>query len=316
MRHFLWRGAPQSSLLFTTQEFSVKTSSTASSRSIGLFGTTRRETILLIAAVVALLTAIFGPSVAQHAHYHAFADQRELLGVPFAMDVLSNLPFAIAGLLGLIALGRAPALPQRAYVALFFGGLIVTTVGSIIYHLNPNDGTLAIDRLGMVAGFAGMLGLAAMQRISQRAGVVTAATVLLLGPIAVAVWASSGNLLPWALLQGGAMVMLLVLALCRPLYRPFTMPASSAARLPTVSLLPVIAFYVAAKLCELGDHQIFELTNHAISGHSLKHIVAALAAWPVLAALAGTQSRQSTVHNTAKSQSPATRRTPRIVQKA
>jgi hypothetical protein len=143
------------------KELSVKTPSIPSSSSSGPFGATRRETILLIAAAVALLTAIFGPSVAQHAHYHAFADQRELLGVPFAMDVLSNLPFAIAGLLGLVLLKHAPAQPHRGsetlFTALFFAGLIVTALFSTLYHLSPNNSTLALDRLGMVAGFAGML---------------------------------------------------------------------------------------------------------------------------------------------------------------
>ncbi len=259
---------------------------------------TRRETILLIAAVLALLAAVFGPSVAQHDHYHTFADQRDLLGLPFAMDVLSNLPFAIAGLLGLVMLVRSPKQPQRNYAVLFFAGLIVTAIFSTLYHLNPNNDTLALDRLGMVAGFAGMLGLATAQRISARAGVATTAAVLLLGPVAVAVWAASANLLPWALLQGGAMVMLLVLSLCKPL---LTVPSAFV-----VNLLPVIAFYTVAKLLELGDHQVFELTNHLISGHSLKHTVAALAAWPVLAAIWRAQNQPRTVHNVATSQRTAT----------
>ena len=45
----------------------------------------------------ALALLLHGP-IAQWASYHAFADQRELWGIPHAADVLSNLPFAIAGL--------------------------------------------------------------------------------------------------------------------------------------------------------------------------------------------------------------------------
>jgi hypothetical protein len=36
-----------------------------------------------------------------HAHGHPFADARTLWGVPNAMDVLSNLPLALAGAVGL-----------------------------------------------------------------------------------------------------------------------------------------------------------------------------------------------------------------------
>jgi hypothetical protein len=39
------------------------------------------------------------------------------------------------------------------------------------------------------------------------------------------------------------------------------------------------------KLLELADHMIFEATHQVISGHSLKHMVAALAALPVIAAI-------------------------------
>ena len=51
------------------------------------------------------------------------------------------------------------------------------------------------------------------------------------------------------------------------------------------SIAGVIAFYAAAKALELADAPVFALTQHLISGHSAKHIVAALAAWPVVRAL-------------------------------
>jgi hypothetical protein len=47
----------------------------------------------------------------------------------------------------------------------------------------------------------------------------------------------------------------------------------------------VILIYSLAKVLELADHQIYDLTAHTISGHSLKHIVASFAAWPVISAL-------------------------------
>ena len=69
-----------------------------------LFATpvTRAEAGLLAALLLALLLACVGPHVSQHAHYHAFADQRTLWGVPCALDVLSNLAFALMGIWGLV----------------------------------------------------------------------------------------------------------------------------------------------------------------------------------------------------------------------
>ncbi|MBI2748883.1 MAG: hypothetical protein HYX43_05935 [Burkholderiales bacterium] len=233
------------------------------------------ERSLLLALLLAIAIACFGPTVAQFEHYHAFADQRHLLGLPCALDVLSNPPFALLGGWGLLRLrsgdGAQPAGVQRALATLFFAGLVLTALCSGWYHLRPDDAGLAIDRLGMVSAFAGLLGLAAADRISERAGLCTAGMVLALGPVAVMVWANSGNLLPWSVLQGGGMALIVVLALRQPVAGAWGMP-----------LAAVITWYALAKVLELGDHLVFDLTQGLISGHTLKHIAAALAAWPVI----------------------------------
>ena len=110
---------------------------------------------------------------------------------------------------------RLYGLEGNSLAALFFGGLVCTAVGSAIYHWQPHDAGLLWDRLGMVLPFAGLLGLAATGRVSARAGWVSAAAVLVAGPLAVAWWAHTGNLLPWAVVQLGGMLVVLALA-CLP----------------------------------------------------------------------------------------------------
>lgn len=228
-----------------------------------------------------LLLALIGPAVAQPPHYHDFADQRVWCRVPHAMDVLSNLPFAAWGLAGLWVLARAARLHALnsvpAWLAgLFFAGLIATAGVSIYYHWQPDDASLLWDRAGMVLAFAGLLGLAGAQVAGRRAGVVLAAAVLVLGLVSVGVWAVSGNLLPWAVLQGGGMVLILAVAWLAPVQ-----PAPGL----RIRWGAVIALYALAKGLELADHQVFALTGQLVSGHSLKHVVASLSAWPVLLAV-------------------------------
>lgn len=255
----------------------------------------RSETGLLATLALAVVVACLGPAVAQYDHYHAFADQRTLWGLPHAMDVMSNLAFAGMGIWGLLRLrdwhrprarrvGFAVQLPcdaQKPLAALFFAGLITTTLCSGYYHLQPDDAGLVVDRMGMLVPFAGLMGLAAADRISARAGQWTAGAVLALGPVAVLTWALTGNLLPWSVLQGGGMLLVVVLALRRPLIGAWGL-----------SLGAVIAWYVLAKLLELGDHDVLALTQGWVSGHSLKHVAAAMAAWPVIAVMQnGAQSQ-------------------------
>jgi hypothetical protein len=230
---------------------------------------------LLLALAILLATAILGPEIMQPTHQHDFADQRFFGYLPCAVDVMSNLPFALWGLAGLLIL---PSVKQHRSItglaALFFMGLIVTAVASSWYHLQPDNAGLAIDRLGMTVAFAGLLGLAAADRASIRAGVMLSGLVLVLGPLSVWVWSMSGNLLPWLILQFGGMALILWLAISQPLQ------GALAVRWGVVILI-----YAAAKVLELADHAVYEFTSQLISGHSLKHVVASFAAWPVVSAL-------------------------------
>ena len=55
----------------------------------------------LVALTLPILAAVAGMEpIPQPAAYHNFADQRVLLGVPHFWNVISNLPFASVGLLG------------------------------------------------------------------------------------------------------------------------------------------------------------------------------------------------------------------------
>jgi hypothetical protein len=247
----------------------------------GPLTTSERRLLGGVLALVAL--AIAGPDVAQHVDYHAFADRRLLWGVPCAGDVLSNLAFAVAALAGAWHLAHAQLhRVQRSLGVVACAGLLLTAAGSSWYHWQPDAAGLLVDRLSMTVAFAGVLGIAAC-RISERAGIAVAALIAIAAPVSLAVFAASGNLLPWAVLQGGGLVLLLVLA-----------------AMPTGNALPVrwgwvVAAYAVAKLLELQDHLVWELTGQLVSGHSLKHVVAALAVAPLFTAW-----RARGAHNAAK----------------
>ena len=239
----------------------------------------KKEELMLVAVVLGLLAlAVFGQGITQPAQQHAFADQRAWAGVPFAMDVLSNLSFAAWGFVGMMCLHglfkRIRINTEHVLASLFFAGLVLTAAASSWYHLQPDDAGLAIDRLGMVVAFAGLLGLAVAGRISHKAGACMAVAVLLLGPVSVWFWLTSGNVLPWLVIQFGGMGLMVWMAAIKPL------PGALAVRWGVV-----VTVYAIAKLLELADHQVYEMTRHAVSGHSLKHMVASFAAWPVMTAV-------------------------------
>ena len=239
---------------------------------------TQREWLLLAASTALFILAVFGPDTAQPLHQHVFADSRRWVNLPNATDVLSNFAFAAWGVAGLTSLHRLfkhqQANTEQVLAALFFLGLMCTAAASGWYHLQPDDAGLGVDRMGMVLAFAGLLGLAVAGRISHRAGVAIAVATLLFGPLSIWYWLSSGNVLPWLVIQFGGMALILVMAFIKPSQGTLA-----------VRWGMVVAVYFLAKLLELGDHEIYAWTGELVSGHSLKHLVAGVAAWPVLHAL-------------------------------
>ena len=241
-------------------------------------GTLEQRFALFGGMAFVLTLALVLPGMTQPPHYHAFADQRSWAGLPHAADVLSNLGFVLAGLAGLWGLWRADLCringTARALCALFFMGLLCSGAGSTFYHWAPHNASLVWDRLGMSVAFAGLLGLAVQTRIDDISARVATVVMLLAAPLSVMVWAQTTNVLPWALVQAGGMLIILWLAFVAP--RRHALP---------VELGWVIGLYAVAKLLEMSDSDVFDVTGHAISGHSLKHWVAAAAALPVIRAL-------------------------------
>lgn len=249
--------------------------------SIEAISTRRSEIVLLLftAFLIALSTLV--PFVAQDQGYHHFADQRSMGGIHNAMDSLSNLPFILFGLWGcaLLATGRLKFQPGalQFFSIVFFLGFIATGVGSLWYHLAPNDEGLVFDRLGMVLAFSGVLGMIAAQRVSARAGWWLGFLTLLLGPYSVLHWVSSGSIGPYAVMQFGGMALVMGMLFLR-----------DTGAGPRWAAL--IAAYALAKVFETMDVQVFALTQQLVSGHTLKHLVAACAALAVIFPVGGKPS--------------------------
>jgi 1-acyl-sn-glycerol-3-phosphate acyltransferase len=207
-------------------------------------------------------------------NYLHFADQRMLVGLPQAMDTLSNLPFAIAGLVGLFTLkGRAPSLEKR-FGLLFFLGLIATSIFSSWFHQNPTEPLrLAADRFGMLIAFTGIVGLACSYYVSRNLAYVVATSTASLGIIGIYSALHYDSITVWAITQLGSLALLLALGI-----RARLNPGNEK----SLGLLFLGVVYAAAKAFEMADQPVFIWTEQIISGHSLKHIVASLAAWPIL----------------------------------
>jgi hypothetical protein len=260
----------------------------------------RKAALWVLAAITVALVVIVCllPRIPQPQSYHAFADQRSLLGIPNFWNVVSNVPFAIVGLWGLVYLFRLndeelslrfiDRRERRPYVVLF-AGPVLTAFGSSWYHWQPNDARLVWDRLPMTIVFMSLIAALMMERINLRAGLWLLPVLLLVGASSVLQWYWSSlhgvdDLRFYGTVQAYSVLFLLLVLLCPPRYTHGR------------DLAIVAGLYVLAKLFATFDRTIYGW-GHIVSGHTLKHLAGALAGYWILRML----ERRQPVAQTANS---------------
>lgn len=263
--------------------------------------------ILLTAAVVAGVY-LFAPPIAQDPAYHDFADTRTVLGIPRFGDVVSNAPFTLAGLAGLAALFLGwfgvPVADARARLpyAVFFAGVALVGPASAYYHWNPNSETLFWDRVFLTVAFMGLVAAIIADRVHRgpAAGWVLALLVAA-GFASVLSWSAgeargAGDLRAYFLVQ---------------FYPLFAVPLvlwlfPEGMRVKSLFIAWAVGFYVMAKVAELYDAELFALFGGAVSGHTIKHLLAAFCSvaviammrtWPRAAAYRFTAAGKAPVHS-------------------
>jgi hypothetical protein len=231
------------------------------------------DVVALLALAAPWVAAALLPAIGQPQSYHDFADRRVIFGAAHAVNVLSNIPFLVIGALGLFRMHALTVATRQGSVALpyrlLFTGTLLTAFGSAWYHAAPSDATLVWDRLPIALGFAGLVAGALADRAPRRtlALSVAFATVAL---ATVLTWSWSGNLVPYIAMQATF--------IATALY--------AAARLPSRFtnarwLYGAAAVYALAVVCERFDHAIDLATGGFVSGHTLKHLLAAVAIYVV-----------------------------------
>ena len=241
-----------------------------------------RLSILVAITAAAVIAVGFQAPIAQPSRYNVFADQRNIWGIPNFWNVVSNLPFFVVGLAGTMELlrqwPRGALLSLRPAYLFFFISIAWVALGSTYYHLAPTHHTLVWDRLPMAIAFMAFFTVVVGEHISSRLGRLLFWPLLALGLISVAHWyfteeAGRGDLRLYIIVQYLPMILI-------PLILLFFPSKFSQVRLIWI----LLGAYGLAKLFEVADELIFSL-SHVISGHTLKHLAAALGAYVFLHAL-------------------------------
>jgi len=245
----------------------------------------RRALALSILAAITLLACVGMFRIApipQPLGYHEFADTRTMFGVPNFWNVASNIPFLIVGILGVMTVirgGYSGGLPSlRVAYGVFFAGVALVCFGSGYYHWNPDNVSLAWDRLPIAVSIMVLVAIVIGEHIDERIARISVLPLMALGAYSVWWWSYTemlgrGDLRLYGLVQFLSLVLVALTLLLIP------------SRLNGIGYVwGVVGTYGLAKVFEALDTQIYAV-GQLISGHSLKHVAAAVGMYCLVMAL-------------------------------
>ena len=221
---------------------------------------------LLLSSIIILLCV---NPIPQDMNYHNFAETRRLVGIRNAWNVLSNLPFLLIGIYGLLFCGQNRQQHAPYSWLVFFAGISLVSAGSAYYHWMPNNTTLVWDRIPMTIAFMGLFIGLLSEIIDTRIEKKLLAPAVAIGVFSVVYWWMVDDLRFYGLIQFFPLAVIPLVVMLVP--TQYTHGKY---------LLYGLGFYMAAKVFEAYDREIFSLIN--ISGHSIKHGLAAGGALMVL----------------------------------
>ncbi|MES1159509.1 MAG: ceramidase domain-containing protein [Bacteroidota bacterium] len=236
----------------------------------------RIKLILLAILTLAIIIVVFSlQPIPQDPVFHNFFDKRPFGGIPNFGNVVSNLPFFIIGIYGLSLLNKSTASGSIRWIyGCLFAGVLLISLGSGYYHGHPDNDRLVYDRIPMTLVFMSLLTATVAEFINLKQGARLLALLLTIGVFSVLWWhytesQGKGDLRLYFLVQYYPMLFIPLILLL------FRAPAHNQA---SRQLIWVVVWYVVAKLLEKFDQEVYSITG-MVSGHSLKHLAAAMSTW-------------------------------------
>ncbi|MCU7850573.1 MAG: ceramidase [Candidatus Thiodiazotropha sp. (ex Monitilora ramsayi)] len=229
-----------------------------------------RHAVLVFLLLFPLASLLMFDPIPQDVAYHHFVDSGRFLGVPNFFDVVSNLTFLLVGALGIAFCLKNHTDPSHSAWLVLFTGVSLVSFGSIYYHWSPSNETLVWDRIPMSVGFMGLLTALLCEYVHSRLSSLLIPLVIVgIGSVLYGYFFEDLRLYVWV-----QFIPLLTL--------PFFMTLFSSRFTHQGLLFSALLLYALAKGAEAYDVAVFKMTGEVVSGHTVKHLLAAASCYSLL----------------------------------
>uniref|UniRef100_A0A7N0VCP5 Ceramidase n=1 Tax=Kalanchoe fedtschenkoi TaxID=63787 RepID=A0A7N0VCP5_KALFE len=206
------------------------------------------------------------PKVPHSPRFHLYADKRNFLGVPNTLNVITNFPFLIVGVLGFVLClqGSFFVISLKGEAVgwtLFYLGIAGVAFGSAYYHIKPDDTRLMWDTLPMTISYSALLSCLLVERVGIRTGIACLIPLLGLAFLCTCYERTLDDLRLCMIFQ-------LIPCVIIPMVTFFYPSKYTHSRYWLWSA----GAYVLARFEAVADQKIYRANHYVISGHSLGHL--------------------------------------------
>ncbi|XP_010519849.1 PREDICTED: uncharacterized protein LOC104799163 isoform X1 [Tarenaya hassleriana] len=235
----------------------------------------RRKRVLVGSFLCWLFVMFITPKVPLSSpSHHVFADKRNFLGVPNTLNVMTNFPFLIVGVLGFVLCigGGFFTISLKGEIwgwVLFYAGVAGLAFGSAYYHLKSDDNRIIWDTLPILIAYSSLFSSFLVERAGERAGLCCLVSLLFIAFLSIAYAGVFNDLrlcMTFQLIPFVAIPVLTILLPPKYTHSKYWLWASGA--------------YILSGIENLADSKIYNANRYLISGHSLGHLCSAAA--PIL----------------------------------
>ncbi|KAL6208020.1 hypothetical protein ACLB2K_018972 [Fragaria x ananassa] len=206
-----------------------------------------------------VLLMLVTPKISHSPNHHHYADMRNFLGVPNTLNVITNFPFLVVGVLGFVLCVQGGFFNIRFSEvwgwALFYAGIAGLAFGSAYYHLKPDDSRVTWDTLPMMIALSSLFSSFLVERVGERIGLSCLFALLFIAFLSTAYERLNMmfELIPCIAIPGMTFVF-------PPKYTHsrYWLWAAGA--------------YILSKFEAFADMKINHANQYTISGHSLEHL--------------------------------------------
>ncbi|XAR70792.1 hypothetical protein NMG60_11027786 [Bertholletia excelsa] len=213
-----------------------------------------------------LFLMLASPKISHSPDQHLFADKRNFLGIPNTLNVISNFPFLVVGVLGFVLClqGNVFVISLRGEIwgwAIFYAGITAVAFGSAYYHLKPVDSRAMWDTLPMMIAYSAMFSCLIVERVGARIGLTSLVALVFFAFISTACERNLNDLRLCMMFQ-------LIPCLAIPCITFLYTPKYTHSRYWHWTT----GAYLLAKLEANADRRIYDANHYIVSGHTLEHL--------------------------------------------